>query len=140
MKRFHTWLLLLLVASIALAAYAKERKIITLDLYGTRGVVYFDHNSHERLVSDDPEWPFKARPAAACSGCHHSTNSKGVTHLVACRACHLEEGNPKNPRNSRDMVEITTDEAFHRNCIGCHRAAQKGPRLCSGCHKMVLTE
>jgi cytochrome c553 len=140
MKRFQKWLLMLFVASIAIAAYAKERKLITLDQYGTRGVVYFDHKSHEMLVSSDPNWPFKAQRTAACSGCHHSTNSKGVTQLVACRACHLEEGNPKNPKSSSDIVEITTDEAFHRNCIGCHRAEAKGPRLCSGCHKMVLTE
>jgi Class III cytochrome C family len=140
MKSVYKWFLVLFIAGIALIAYGKERKIITLDLYGTRGVVYFDHNSHEKFASPDPEWPFKTKPTGACSGCHHSTNSKGILHLVACRACHLEEGNPKNPKSSRDIVEITTDEAFHRNCIGCHRAEAKGPRLCSGCHKMILTE
>ncbi|HEY4492205.1 MAG TPA: cytochrome c3 family protein [Acidobacteriota bacterium] len=122
---------------LAISAYGNEDNIVKLDVYGERGVVYFDHRSHEMLVSPDPNWPFKAQRSAACSGCHHSTNSKGIVQLVACRACHLEEGNTKNPKSSRDMTEITTDEAFHRNCISCHRAAVKGPRLCSGCHKMV---
>jgi hypothetical protein len=115
-----------------------QGSLLVLDTAGKRGIVFFDHKSHESLINPDPDYPYKAKAGAACSGCHHTTNSLGVTQLVACRACHLEEGNPKNAKN-KDNYEIFAEVAFHENCIGCHRATQKGPRLCSGCHKAVVS-
>jgi len=118
---------------------APPNKTILFDLYGKRGVVFYDHKIHEAFISKDPDYRYKAKPAAACSGCHHTTNAMGVSQLIQCRACHLETGNAKNPKSSQD-VEMSTDEAFHQNCIGCHRAAAKGPRLCGGCHKLISPE
>lgn len=110
---------------------------IRLDVYGRRGLVFFDHKTHESKISPDPNYPYKVKNSAACAGCHHTANVQGVIQLIKCAACHLPAGNPKNPLD-REQIELSSDEAFHKNCLGCHRASRQGPRLCGGCHKMTM--
>jgi len=71
--------------------------------------------------------------------------------VVTCRSCHAQEGaTPKigsaipevTYEGESDPVVLTNEEAFHRNCNGCHDAAadaRKGLKLpttsdCKGCH------
>jgi hypothetical protein len=110
-------------------------KVLRLDEKGRRGVVFFNHKGHELLINPDPNFPHPAKQGAACSGCHHSISARGIPELYKCNVCHhRKEGDPRNPKN-RDFDEVMAERAFHDSCIGCHRAAEKGPTTCSGCHK-----
>jgi hypothetical protein len=114
-------------------------KVIRLDEKGRRGVVFFDHKGHESVISADSGWPHKAQKGAACAGCHHTVNARGVPQLYKCNVCHhRREGDPRNPKN-RDFDEVMAERAFHDTCIECHRAAEKGPVTCSGCHKAGIS-
>ena len=111
-------------------------KIIRLDEKGRRGVVFFDHKGHESFISPDPNAPHQAKKGAACVGCHHTVSARGIPELYKCNVCHhRKDGDPRNPKN-RDFDEVMAERAFHDSCIGCHRAAEKGPTTCSGCHKL----
>lgn len=106
------------------------------------GEVAFTHQGH--LAYSD------------CTFCHHT--NKGLTletfnagkseKVPLCAECHLrEEGNPKTPK-SADGTEIWSKEAYHLNCIDCHKgeitkkpkdagAIKKqgaGPTKCDQCH------
>jgi hypothetical protein len=73
---------------------------------------------------------------AACVRCHHTVSARGIPELYKCNVCHhRKDGDPRNPKN-RDFDEVMAERAFHDSCIGCHRAAEKGPTTCSGCHKV----
>lgn len=111
-------------------------KIIRLDEKGRRGVVFFDHKGHESFISPDATTPHPAKKGAACIGCHHTVSARGIPELYKCNVCHhRKDGDPRNPKN-RDFDEVMAERAFHDSCIGCHRAAEKGPTTCSGCHKL----
>lgn len=95
-------------------------------------------------------------PYSDCTYCHHT--NKGLTlenfkagkseRIPFCAECHLrEEGNPKTVR-SADGLELWSKEAYHINCIDCHKGEitrvpkdggkvltlGKGPTKCSECH------
>ncbi len=111
-------------------------KILRLDEKGRRGVVFYDHKGHELFISPDPNAPFPAKKGAACVGCHHTVSERGIPQLYKCNVCHhRKDGDPRNPKN-REFDEVMAERAFHDSCIGCHRAAEKGPATCSGCHKL----
>ena len=109
-------------------------KFFRLDLRGDRGVVLFNHKSHEARINPDVNAPYKAKAGAACAGCHHTMNSRGIPQLWKCGSCHRGEGDPRNPKN-RDFDEVWSERAFHDSCIVCHRASSKGPTTCGECHK-----
>lgn len=132
------------VVASALPTQSQEQDtVFRLDTKGSRGVVYFSHKGHEALVNPDPNFVYKAKakPNAACAGCHHTESSRGIPQLWKCTSCHKGEGNEKNPKNV-DSDEVHAERAFHDMCIGCHRAnreqniTMKGPITCGGCHKM----
>ena len=90
----------------------------------SRPAVTFPHNRH-------------AEAGLSCKDCHHLyKDGKNVLEEgaleegkegIRCSACHRP--------NSRFNLE----QAFHDQCIGCHRKALKenkktGPRFCGGCH------
>ena len=69
--------------------------------------------------------------------------------VQTCWACHargdekpkLLDANPEfTPEGESDPLTLNAEEAFHRNCIGCHTAANekrkaKAPANCNECHK-----
>ena len=72
--------------------------------------------------------------------------------VAACRSCHARTGEvpklmPAIPEvkheSSTAMISLTNQQAFHRNCAGCHtevkktQTAMKGPTAmqCTMCHK-----
>ena len=121
------------------AAADAQNKLVVLDDWGRRGVVFFDHRGHERLRNTDKSWPFQSKEGAACTGCHHTINAKGLPQLWKCNVCHhRREGDPRNPKN-RDFDELMAERAFHDSCIECHRVSNKGPVTCSGCHKLGVS-
>lgn len=106
------------------------------------GEVAFTHQKH--LAYSD------------CTFCHHtnkgltleSFNAGKVEKVPLCAECHTrEEGNAKTPK-SADGTEIWSKEAYHLNCIDCHKGEitkkpkdagvikkqGEGPTKCDQCH------
>ena len=108
------------------------------------GQVKFTHQQH--LAFSD------------CTYCHHS--NKGLTlenfnagkaeKVPQCAECHArKEGETKTPKNA-DGTEVWSKEAYHVNCIDCHKgeitkkpkeagAIKKqgeGPTKCAACHEV----
>jgi hypothetical protein len=107
------------------------------------GAVKFTHQQH--LAFSD------------CTYCHHT--NKGLTlesfqakpeKIPFCADCHLrQEGDAKTPKAS-DGAELWSKEAYHLNCIDCHKgevtrkpkeagAIKKqgaGPTRCAACHEV----
>jgi len=90
----------------------------------SRQAVTFPHNRH-------------AEAGHSCKDCHHLyKDGKNVLDEgtleegkegIRCSACH------------RPSSRFNLEQAFHNQCIGCHRKGQKqhkkmGPRFCGGCH------
>lgn len=82
-----------------------------------RSPAYFPHDAHMDIVGD-------------CMACHHRyKDGRNVAtedeldgdEAMRCRTCHT--------RND----SVNASEAFHRQCIGCHRE-QGGPLTCGECH------
>jgi c(7)-type cytochrome triheme protein len=117
-----------LLVFIVSPLYAQPDKMVfdPLKIFGKskRPSVMFSHNHH-------------VEGGLSCKDCHHIyENGKNVldeTKLeegnqgIRCSACH----GPK--------FRIDLEQAFHDQCIGCHRKFQKerkktGPRFCGECH------
>ena len=60
-----------------------------------------------------------------CSGCHH--HSPVGTRPPPCRACHAAEADP-----TRDRPGLKV--AYHRQCVGCHKAMGLPQQGCTDCH------
>ena len=132
--------------------------VIMLNVKGARakGPVRFDHNKHDALINPDPNYPHPAKEGAACVGCHHTVDARGIVQLWKCTSCHKSEGNGEgkfvntknpdcdqsgNPKN-RDCDEVYFERAYHDKCIECHLASNKefnlatpAPVTCGGCHQ-----
>lgn len=147
--------------SVNFDAFASEqqRPALGLDLDGKRGLVLFHHNPHESLtrVSDFTP-PFLNKPASnlSCVVCHHRretsdpskpdlTDVTDIKQFQKCSNCHRAEGDSRNFYDREDY-ELSSREAYHRLCVGCHmakadlasrglyRPAGKIPLKCGDCH------
>lgn len=74
--------------------------------------VEFDHSSHSEALK-------------FCTDCHHR-NTK-FEKIQACRVCHHP-----SPEADNGMA---LEEAYHRQCIDCHKKMDEGPQECSDCHE-----
>lgn len=97
------------------------------------GKVLFDHKTH----TADTGYGF------ACFDCHHHPEGDEMA-IRACGDCHnlpLEKGAlPEACYECHDKDEIEGTEmvnrgdAFHTQCIACHKDAGAGPEDCNSCH------
>ncbi len=85
--------------------------------FGTK--IIFNHKEHQKV--------------SKCGECHHGENHspyKEGMKIEKCDQCH----NKNFPKASLNSAK----KAFHKNCIGCHRAAKKegkkAPTKCKECH------
>ena len=94
-----------------------------------------------------------------CVYCHH-TNAATMTaetfkagkeaKVQQCNECHIrKEGDPKNPKSAVDQTELWSYNAYHYNCIECHKGEiihktkaggaikkqAEGPTKCAECHE-----
>ena len=84
-----------------------------------RPPVMFSHGRHMEAVP-------------SCKDCHHQyEDGKNVldesaltegSEGIKCSSCHA----------SRDRIDL--QEAFHSQCISCHKEEKTGPRYCGECH------
>ena len=97
------------------------------------GDVKWNHELHARM-----------KEISNCTVCHH-TEHPGVTTPKPCRDCHALPSNRDAlviPDLYMDVVKKEYSgengppamEAFHKRCLGCHRALKKGPLVCRDCH------
>jgi hypothetical protein len=81
---------------------------IQLSTGGKAKAVAFTHKAHVGYAAND------------CKKCHHTGQNAG------CKSCHDATGAKGGGK--------TTKDAFHKQCIDCHKTGGKGPTACMGCH------
>ncbi|MBN1930979.1 MAG: cytochrome c3 family protein [Desulfobacterales bacterium] len=112
-------IIFLVVGILSYAAFPAKApdQPVRLMFEGVAGNVLFDHKTHT----------VDSGYGIACQDCHHNLEA-GETNPESCGACHeIESGDEDVPKRS---------DAFHLQCIGCHKEGDAGPQECSGCHVM----
>lgn len=114
-----------LASSEANSLQVEAPEKLTLNEGKKPGPVTFDHKAHQGRADE---------LGKGCVQCHHTmTNGELKTKAPAhCSSCHLAKGNAKNPKVKGK--EMWTREAFHTNCMNCHKQAKRGPTKCLECH------
>jgi len=124
------------VLSYAISAFSAKTpdSPIRLMFKGVAGKVLFDHKTH----TQDSGY------GIACGECHHHPE-EDETALRACGDCHnLPETGTLPPAcaecHEADEIEdsevIKRVDAFHSQCINCHKEDEAGPEECASCHVM----
>lgn len=80
---------------------------------------------------DEDHHPGKDQMDKACSECH--TTPEGEAYPASCTECHEADEMPGEPK---PMNYKKRSEAFHEQCIGCHKEKKAGPVECNSCHVM----
>jgi hypothetical protein len=109
-----------LIATIAYAVTVPEKVTISAAA-AKQGPVTFNHAKHATTL------------VKTCETCHH--NHKGLTketkaEVKKCTGCHLDTKGKIITMRDPTMVK----NPFHIRCVSCHKAAKKGPVICTGCH------
>ncbi|MDD5347112.1 MAG: cytochrome c3 family protein [Candidatus Omnitrophica bacterium] len=109
-RYFSTCLVLVLVCVVILCvgSYIKAQEATAPDSVTVPGGSFGKVTFNHKLHAE----------SAGCKECHHMGE---VTQK--CNSCHTAEA----AKPSKD--------AFHANCIECHKAKEKGPTGCMDCHK-----
>jgi hypothetical protein len=128
--------ILFVVGVVSYAAFPARHpeQPVRMMFHNTAGKVIFDHKTH---ASD-------AGYGISCADCHHHPQGDEAANR-ACGDCHtLPPEGEKVPAaclechavDEVEDTEITTRvDAFHTQCIGCHRDFEKGPIGCTrACH------
>jgi len=91
----------------------------------------------------DSKFPHKKHAAElqiSCTECHHlykngSNVWKQGDPVAKCETCHTS---PKTGKALKDAPpeeqKLSLYNAFHRNCLNCHKEQAKGPTKCLQCH------
>jgi hypothetical protein len=54
---------------------------------------------------------------------------------MGCKNCHHEGAGMKSCKECHDGEKaISAKDAYHKNCIECHKAEEQGPTGCKECH------
>ncbi|VEN75296.1 conserved hypothetical protein [Candidatus Desulfarcum epimagneticum] len=97
------------------------------------GNVLFDHKAH----LDDSGY------AIACLECHHHPAEE--ENLASCGSCHAKDKKETASLSCLDCHEAdevdagetpARSDAFHDQCVGCHKDGGAGPEECGSCHVM----
>lgn len=139
----------------------KEMKLGKTSKDETWGEVAFNHETHSLK-----DYSADLKSKIGCADCHHTdqpspkpplkTSERNVvltTEALAaadaapvksCASCHFQEGAKPSPNftpvGEEEAVELTNEEAYHRNCIICHESVKKikpnttAPTTCASCH------
>ncbi len=105
------------ISVVCYAAFPEKsmEQPVRLMLHNAGGKVLFSHMVH---TSEDGY-------GFACMDCHHELEAEGDVPS-ACGECHETESD----------VMVKRSDAFHAQCIGCHKDMGAGPEECAGCHML----
>lgn len=92
---------------------------------------------------EDSKFPHKKHASefqVPCKDCHHLYENGGNVWeegdpVAKCESCHT------SPKTGKALKDASPEEqkrslynAFHRNCLNCHKEEAKGPTKCIECH------
>jgi len=66
-----------------------------------------------------------------CKDCHTLTD--GDDKYNTCSECHEVED---IENQEKAMMFLKRSDAFHKQCIDCHKSKKTGPVECNACHVM----
>ncbi|GBC61952.1 cytochrome c [Desulfonema ishimotonii] len=127
-------IVLLVVGVLSYTAFSAKKpdQPLRLVFTGAAGSVMFDHKTH---VADY---------GLACTDCHHHPSEPEEEAAVqSCSACHdlPKDGSlPASCLDCHEADEVSLEgtpgktDAFHAQCIGCHKEGEAGPIECAKCH------
>lgn len=130
-------IVLFIVGVLSYAAFSAKPpdEPVRLMFKGVAGNVLFDHKTHTAdsgyglSCKDCHHHPEEDEvDLRACGDCH-SLPVKGETVPLACKDCH-------EPDELEDSEMTKKTDAFHSQCIGCHKESEAGPYECASCHIM----
>ncbi|MFZ0612638.1 MAG: cytochrome c3 family protein [Desulfobacterales bacterium] len=128
-------LLVVGIASYAYTAFSAKppNEPIRILYKTTAGKVLFDHKTH---LSESGY-------GVACYDCHHHP-PEDESALKACSTCHpaepAEGAVPESCLECHDAGDVEGTEvvkrvdAYHTQCIECHKSVGAGPVDCNSCH------
>jgi cytochrome c553 len=130
-------LLIVGVASYAaFSARAPEKDPVRLMFQTDAGKVLFQHQLHTQpsgygaSCNDCHHHPKDDEAALrACGDCHGKDEKMTEATLETCIKCHEAD-------EVKDTQMVKRADAFHTQCIECHKDFEKGPVECSACHIM----
>jgi len=128
---------LLLIGVISYAAFPLKAPEEPLRLMYTvmAGNVLFNHKIHASAEGyglscfDCHHHPLDDESALMACGDCHSQQAEDETVNQACLDCHDES-------EVEDTVMVNRVDAFHTQCIDCHKDFEAGPAECAGCHAL----
>jgi hypothetical protein len=124
-------IVLLIVGVLSYTAFSGKvpEEPLRIVYTGAGGSVMFDHATHasdyDLNCTACHHHPEEAEAMLACSACH--VFPKDGSLPVACLDCHEadEVGLESVPKSA---------DAFHSQCIDCHKELGAGPIECAACH------
>ena len=121
-KRFAV-IVLILFASCFIVAYADEVKNTNKSKSGSETHIL----GHLSNIYEPIEFAHEMHTliTESCQTCHHNSE-EGET--PSCQECHIISS------KSKDLDILSLKDAYHRQCIGCHKELDAGPTNCTQCH------
>jgi hypothetical protein len=135
---FSLIIILFVVGVISYAAFPAKPpdQPIRIMYDSVAGKALFDHKTHFSMSGY----------AIACTQCHHHPPDPENLQdaILKCDYCHqtLEKGQnwPKSCLDCHDKADLEDSkilkksDAFHAQCVECHKEVGSGPTDCNSCH------
>ena len=125
-----------IICYAAASAKAPQGDPVRMMFYTSAGKVLFQHELHTvpsgygASCYDCHHHPEEDESALrACSDCHGKEEGISETALQTCLECHDQD-------EIEDTEMVKSADAYHNQCIQCHKDFEAGPTECSGCHVM----
>lgn len=127
-------IVLLIVGVLSFTAFSAKAPDDPLRIVftGAGGTVVFDHSTHASSYD------------LTCTACHHHPQEpEEGESMTACKTCHVLPADGSLPKacldcHAEDEVGVESvpknTDAFHSQCIGCHKEIGAGPVECAACH------
>ncbi|MEW5909943.1 MAG: cytochrome c3 family protein [Thermodesulfobacteriota bacterium] len=131
-------IILLVIGILSFTAFSAKppEQPVRIMLKSTGGKVLFDHKTHTA----------ESGYGIKCLDCHHHPEGDDAA-VRSCGDCHTQSEEKKEAkkessvcRECHDEGELDTEEttkrsdAFHKQCIDCHKENDAGPKECAACH------
>lgn len=115
MTCLRVFLVLAVLAAFMPVAHSQDDSFLIKDIgKHQRPLVLFNHKLHAKRFD--------------CSRCHHDYDANLNNRSPEgqpCDSCHQAKAQGAMP---------SLKDAFHRECLGCHKTMKAGPVSCGACH------